>query len=120
MNFFIISDILILLYYPFYLSLFQFLFNKRPRSLAASFVTNLRYFVPQTFFKFLISYLTWQKESMVNVTLSSLLHGHVVENSLYMAGDEMETVCELDEELYHEHLDKFIFYFSESDKWAPL
>ena len=57
---------------------------------------------------------------MVNVTFSSLLHGHVVENVLYMSRDEMETVCELDEEFYHEHLDKFIFYFSECDKWAPL
>ena len=99
---------------------FQFLFNERPRSLAASFVTSLRYFIPPTFFKFLVANLTWQKESMVNITLSALLHGHVVENSLYMAGNEMEMVCELDEEFYREHLDKFIFYFSESDKWAPL
>jgi len=96
------------------------LFNERPRSLAASFVTSLRYFIPPTFFKFLVANLTWQKESMVNITLSALLHGHVVENSLYMAGNEMEMVCELDEEFYREHLDKFIFYFSESDKWAPL
>ena len=57
---------------------------------------------------------------MVEITLSALLHGYVVENSLYMASDEMETVCELDEELYHEHLDKFIFYFSDGDGWAPL
>jgi Lipid-droplet associated hydrolase len=91
-------------------------------TLAASFISNLRYFIPPTFFKLLISYLTWQKESTVNVALL-----HVVENSLYMAGDEVENVCELDEELlyheqelYHEHLDKFILYFSEFDKWAPL
>ena len=72
-------------------------------TLAASFISNLRYFIPPTFFKLLISYLTWQKESTVNVTLLALLHGHVVENSLYMAGDEVENVCELDEELlYHE------------------
>ncbi|RIA98579.1 hypothetical protein C1645_731627 [Glomus cerebriforme] len=100
--------------------LMNFLFNERPRSLAASFVSNLRHFIPPAFFKFIVSNLTWQKESMVNITISALLHGHVVENSLYMAGNEMETVCELDEELYREHLDKFIFYFSKYDKWAPL
>ncbi|POG64465.1 hypothetical protein GLOIN_2v1463016 [Rhizophagus irregularis DAOM 181602=DAOM 197198] len=88
--------------------------------LAASFVSNLRYFIPPTFFKFLVSSLTRQKESMLNITLSALLHGHVVENTLYMASSEMETVCELDEEFYRENLGKFIFYFSEGDKWAPL
>ncbi|CAI2164598.1 16090_t:CDS:2 [Funneliformis geosporum] len=98
----------------------NFLFNERARSLAASTVVNLRYFVPQTLFKFFVSQLTRQKESMIDITLSALLHGHVVENALYMADIEMKTVCELDEEFYREHIDKFIFYFSEGDKWAPL
>lgn len=36
-----------------------------------------------------------------------------------MARFEMESVKELDHEFYTKHLDKFILYYSENDKWAP-
>ncbi|CAG8562277.1 16601_t:CDS:2, partial [Acaulospora colombiana] len=59
-------------------------------------------------------------EPQLSVTTEKLLHGPIVKNALYMANTEMETVKELDEDFYRQHLEKFIFYFTVGDNWAPL
>lgn len=63
--------------------------------------------------------ITGQPEPGLSVTALKLLRGHVVNNALFMAGQEMEMIAELDEAFYEEHVNKFVLYYGVGDAWAP-
>ncbi|CAG8524732.1 438_t:CDS:2 [Acaulospora morrowiae] len=98
----------------------NFLFGESQRNLASSFIQSIRYLLAPRIFKFVVKLCTFQSEPQLSVTAEKLLHGPIVKNALYMANTEMETVKELDEEIYRQHLEKFVFYFAAGDNWAPL
>lgn len=66
-----------------------------------------------------MSYITKQPDPSLSVTSDQLLQRNVVNNALYMAGQEMASIKELDDDFYHAHVEKFIIYFSPQDSWAP-
>src|SRR5688572_22007654 len=76
--------------------------------------------LPTPLCRFLTRIITGQKEPLLSITVDKLLHSHVVDNTLFMANIEMNTVLELDQQLFEHHLDKFVFYFGQDDKWAPI
>ncbi|CAG8595359.1 4222_t:CDS:2 [Ambispora gerdemannii] len=98
----------------------QFLFYERSRNLAGPFIQHLRSLFTPGNFKYLIGLITWQQEPTLSVTADKLLYGSIVKNTLRMAETEMQEVQELDEQFYREHLPKYVFYFGQEDKWAPL
>lgn len=63
--------------------------------------------------------ITKQPDPSLSVTTDQLLKRAVVNNALYMAGQEMASIKELDYDFYHTHVSKFIIYFSPEDYWAP-
>lgn len=67
----------------------------------------------------LVKTITGQSGEGLQVTAHQLLYSSVLKNVVTMARFEMETVKELDHDFYTKHLDKFIMYYSENDKWAP-
>jgi hypothetical protein len=83
-------------------------------------VHSIRCILHPQILKYVVKLFTFQSEPYLSITTNQLLHGHVVKNSLYMANTEMENINELEEELFEEHLNKFIFYFGDGDNWAPL
>ncbi|CAG8684271.1 38564_t:CDS:2 [Gigaspora margarita] len=96
------------------------LFGEFQRNVSASFVQLIRTNLFPSFFKFMIRLCTAQSDPYLSITTDQLLHGHIVKNALYMANTEMETITELEEEFYKTNLDKFVFYFSDGDGWAPF
>ncbi|RUP49115.1 hypothetical protein BC936DRAFT_143265 [Jimgerdemannia flammicorona] len=68
----------------------------------------------------LVKLFTGQPEPGLSTTALKLLRGHVVNNALYMAGQEMEMIAELDEVFYEEHVDKFVIYYGVGDRWVPV
>ncbi|KAG1169127.1 hypothetical protein G6F71_008639 [Rhizopus microsporus] len=69
--------------------------------------------------EFLVKTITRQSGNGLNVTAHQLLHSSVLMNTITMARYEMETVKDLDHDFYQQHLEKFVIYYSENDKWAP-
>ncbi|CAG8508393.1 7735_t:CDS:2 [Racocetra fulgida] len=96
------------------------LFGEFQRNISASFVQLIRTNLFPSVFKLLIKLCTAQSDPYLSVTTDKLLHGHIVKNALYMASSEMESITELEEEFYRSNLNKFVFYFSNGDRWAPL
>lgn len=82
---------------------------------------------------FLVSLLTWippkistallcllcQNETFASITTRKLLNPSVVLNCLSMANDETRQVCDLDRCFYQCNYDKFMFYYTPSDGFAP-
>lgn len=68
----------------------------------------------------IVSLVTGQDAEMAQVTSQELLHGHVVRNCLFLAGQEMEQIAEMDTELIQEHSAKFVFYYGKTDEWSPI
>ncbi|CAG8515486.1 976_t:CDS:2 [Cetraspora pellucida] len=96
------------------------LFGEFQRNISASFIQLIRTSLFPSFFKSLIRLCTAQSDPYLSITTDKLLHGHIVKNALYMASSEMESITELEEEFYRNNLNKFVFYFSGGDRWAPL
>lgn len=69
--------------------------------------------------QFLVESFTKQSGQGLEVTAHQLLHSSVLKNVITMARFEMDTVKDLDHDFYNQHLEKFIIYYSENDKWAP-
>lgn len=69
--------------------------------------------------QFLVKTATGQSGDGLQVTAHQLLHSSVLKNVVTMAKYEMELVKGLDHEFFDAHIDKFILYYSENDKWAP-
>nr|CAG8544808.1 15297_t:CDS:2 [Entrophospora candida] len=101
-------------------TMLSFLFAENTRNLASSFVHSLRCILHPQILRYVVKLFTFQSDPHLSITTNQLLHGHVVKNSLYMANSEMEIVKDLEEELFKQHLNKFVFYFADGDNWAPL
>lgn len=69
--------------------------------------------------QFLVKKATGQSGDGLQVTAHQLMHSSVLKNVVTMARYEMELVQGLDHDFYDAHIDKFILYYSENDKWAP-
>lgn len=69
--------------------------------------------------QFLVKTATGQSGDGLQVTAHQLMHSSVLKNVVTMAKYEMELVKGLDHEFFDAHMDKFILYYSENDKWAP-
>lgn len=89
-----------------------------PRTIV-SWSASLLSWIHPTVRKTLVSYITKQPDPSLSVTSDQLLQRNVVNNALYMAGQEMASIKELDDDFYHAHVEKFIIYFSPQDSWAP-
>lgn len=81
--------------------------------------TALITWMPPFVRKTLVGAITRQPDPSLSVTADQLLNRTVVNNALYMAGQEMATIQALDYDFYNAHVDKFIIYFSPGDNWAP-
>ncbi|KAG0238356.1 hypothetical protein BGW42_005589 [Actinomortierella wolfii] len=97
------------------------IFRPRTSSMIAGTVTALRFiFSAPPVLNGIVRLATGQDQDMAQVTAQQLLFGHVVKNCLFLAGQEMETIRELDEQLVHKHGHKFVFYYGKTDEWSPL
>ncbi|KAJ2960154.1 hypothetical protein NQZ79_g4536 [Umbelopsis isabellina] len=81
--------------------------------------TSLISWMPPFVRRILVGAITKQPDPSLSVTADQLLNRTVVNNALYMAGQEMATIQALDYDFYNAHVDKFIIYFSPGDNWAP-
>lgn len=68
----------------------------------------------------IVGLATGQDGDMAKVTSQELLHGSVVKNCLFLAGQEMVQINVKDRELIQEHASKFVFYYGETDEWSPV
>ncbi|KAI8576325.1 hypothetical protein K450DRAFT_257222 [Umbelopsis ramanniana AG] len=89
-----------------------------PRTIV-SWSASLLSWIHPTVRKTIVSYITKQPDPSLSVTSDQLLQRNVVNNALFMAGQEMASIKELDYDFYHAHVKKFIIYFSPKDSWAP-
>ncbi|KAF9372402.1 hypothetical protein CPB97_001281 [Podila verticillata] len=97
------------------------LFKPSVRTMVGGVVSTLRFiFSAPPVLRSLVSLATGQDAEMAAVTSQELLHGHVVRNCLFLAGQEMEQIAEMDTVLIEEHASKFVFYYGKTDEWSPI
>ncbi|KAG0092325.1 hypothetical protein BGZ92_010202 [Podila epicladia] len=97
------------------------LFKPSVRTMVGGVVSTLRFiFSAPPVLRSIVSLATGQDAEMAQVTSQKLLHGHVVRNCLFLAGQEMEQITEMDTALIHEHSGKFVFYYGKTDEWSPI
>ncbi|KAF9581983.1 hypothetical protein BGW38_000812 [Lunasporangiospora selenospora] len=97
------------------------LFKPVTRSILGGAVSTLRFiFSAPPVFQAIIGAFTGQDGEMSKVTSEQLLHSSVVKNCLYLAGQEMEQIKEMDISLLKEHASKFVFYYGKTDEWSPI
>ncbi|KAF9401877.1 hypothetical protein BGZ94_005080, partial [Podila epigama] len=91
------------------------------RNVVGGVVSTLRFiFSAPPVLRSLVGLATGQDRTMAWVTSEKLLHGHVVKNCLYLAGQEMEQIAVMDTELLQAHASKFVFYYGKTDQWSPI
>ncbi|KAG0268352.1 hypothetical protein DFQ27_006975 [Actinomortierella ambigua] len=97
------------------------MFKPTNSSMIAGVVSTLRFvFSAPPVLKAVVRLATGQDPEMAQITARDLLHGHVVKNCLFLAGQEMEAIRELDEDLVQQHGHKFVFYYGKTDEWSPI
>ncbi|KAF9979376.1 hypothetical protein BGZ73_000070 [Actinomortierella ambigua] len=97
------------------------MFKPTASSIVAGTVTALRFiFSAPPVLNAIVRLATGQDAEMAKVTAHDLLHGHIVKNCLFLAGQEMATIRELDEDLVQKHGHKFVFYYGKTDEWSPI
>ncbi|KAG0032301.1 hypothetical protein BGZ81_011174 [Podila clonocystis] len=97
------------------------LFKPSVRTMVGGVVNTLRFiFSAPPVLRSIVSLATGQDAEMAQVTSQKLLHGHVVRNCLFLAGQEMEQIAEMDMALIQEHSAKFVFYYGKTDEWSPI
>ncbi|KAG0344239.1 hypothetical protein BG004_004620 [Podila humilis] len=84
-------------------------------------VSTLRFiFSAPPVLRSIVRLATGQDSEMAQVTSQELLHSHVVKNCLFLAGQEMEQIADMDTTLIQEHASKFVFYYGKTDEWSPI
>ncbi|KAK9762647.1 hypothetical protein K7432_011427 [Basidiobolus ranarum] len=69
---------------------------------------------------FVIKLLTGQPHWGADLTARKFINFNSVNNSLFLAGQEMDVVKELNDEFYSYNLDYFVFYYGTIDGWVPV
>jgi len=86
--------------------------------------TYMASFLPFSVKNFLVSWRTKWRELPDHLLEAcySCFGFHVVNHALYMAASEMNLLNEFDEDtikVIHEHNEKIIYYYGQSDRWVP-
>ncbi|KAJ2331781.1 hypothetical protein GGI00_003099, partial [Coemansia sp. RSA 2681] len=97
----------------------RLLFRPGVRQLAAGLVDMLTWMLPSAAILGLAGMSKSLDEGNARTVVEKMLYGSCISSVLKMAADEMDEICDLNEELYRRLGHKFVMYYGDQDGWVP-